>query len=128
LEPLKVASPRLVAHSSSALELLGLKVPPAEELSAEDAKLLAATFAGNIRIPGSKPAAHCYCGHQFGSFAGQLGDGAAMYLGEVINEKGERWELQLKGSGPTPYSRNSDGRKVLRSSISKTQSCVTLAL
>lgn len=60
---------------------------------------------------------HCYCGHQFGQFAGQLGDGAAMYLGEVCTEAGERWELQLKGAGPTAFSRQADGRKVLRSSI-----------
>ncbi|GFH09159.1 uncharacterized protein HaLaN_04255, partial [Haematococcus lacustris] len=53
----------------------------------------------------------------FGHFSGQLGDGAAMYLGEVVNSRGERWELQLKGAGPTPFSRGSDGRKVLRSSI-----------
>ncbi|CAM9848078.1 unnamed protein product, partial [Phaeothamnion confervicola] len=61
--------------------------------------------------------AHCYCGHQFGSFAGQLGDGAAIYLGEVVNRAGERWELQLKGAGLTPFSRTADGRKVLRSSL-----------
>jgi uncharacterized protein YdiU (UPF0061 family) len=70
----------------------------------------------------NSPASHCYCGHQFGSFSGQLGDGAAMYLGEVlvpsnINEIDKRFELQLKGAGPTPYSRTADGRKVLRSSI-----------
>lgn len=52
-----------------------------------------------------------------GTFAGQLGDGAAICLGEIVNNRGEHWELQLKGSGPTPYSRDSDGRKVLRSSI-----------
>lgn len=59
-------------------------------------------------------AAHCYCGHQFGVFAGQLGDGAAMYVGEVVNRDKQRWELQFKGAGPTPYSRQADGRKVLR--------------
>jgi hypothetical protein len=68
-------------------------------------------------IPGSEPAAHCYCGYQFGYFSGQLGDGATMYLGEIINNDGERWELQFKGAGQTPYSRAADGRKVLRSSI-----------
>ena len=62
-------------------------------------------FGGNALLPGTEPAAHCYCGHQFGQFAGQLGDGAAMYLGEVCTEAGERWELQLKGAGPTPFSR-----------------------
>ena len=70
-----------------------------------------------MEIPGTDPAAHCYCGHQFGYFAGQLGDGAAMYLGEVINNRGERWEMQLKGAGLTPYSRTAYGRKVLRSTL-----------
>ena len=68
-------------------------------------------------LPGAEPAAHCYCGHQFGYFSGQLGDGATMYLGEVVNSKGERWEIQFKGAGKTPYSRTADGRKVLRSSL-----------
>ncbi len=68
-------------------------------------------------MPGSDPAAHNYCGHQFGHFAGQLGDGAAISLGEVVNARGQRWEVQLKGAGLTPYSRAADGRKVLRSSI-----------
>lgn len=117
-------------------------------------------FSGNRLLPGSETAAHCYAGHQFGHFSGQLGDGAAIYLGEVnsphilphyhmhwllatflcvrylhpaaqlagfatpavaagqvINSQHERWEVQLKGAGPTPYSRSADGRKVLRSSI-----------
>ena len=65
----------------------------------------------------SKPYAQCYGGHQFGSWAGQLGDGRAITLGEVVNAAGERWELQLKGAGMTPYSRRADGRAVLRSSI-----------
>src|SRR4029077_779033 len=56
-------------------------------------------------------------GHQFGSWAGQLGDGRAINLGEFINAKNQRWELQLKGAGPTPYSRGADGRAVLRSSL-----------
>ena len=58
-----------------------------------------------------------YCGHQFGHFSGQLGDGATMYLGEIVTSKGERIELQFKGAGKTPYSRSADGRKVLRSSL-----------
>jgi uncharacterized protein with ACT and thioredoxin-like domain len=66
---------------------------------------------------GMEPYAACYGGHQFGNWAGQLGDGRAITLGEVVNERGERWELQLKGAGPTPYSRTADGRAVLRSSI-----------
>src|SRR5688572_32048972 len=63
------------------------------------------------------PYAACYAGHQFGSWAGQLGDGRAITLGEVVNAQGQRWELQLKGAGRTPYSRGADGRAVLRSSI-----------
>ncbi|KFM57199.1 Selenoprotein O, partial [Stegodyphus mimosarum] len=87
---------------------------PKSELERED---FAEYFSGNKLLPGSEPAAHCYCGHQFGYFSGQLGDGAAIYLGEVVNKKNERWEIQLKGAGLTPYSRTADGRKVLRSSI-----------
>src|SRR3712207_7582272 len=64
-----------------------------------------------------QPYAACYGGHQFGHWAGQLGDGRAITLGEVVNARGERWELQLKGAGPTPYSRRADGRAVLRSSV-----------
>eukprot|EP00112_Aurelia_sp_Birch-Aquarium-sp1_P017326 Seg400.8 transcript_id=Seg400.8/GoldUCD/mRNA.D3Y31 product="Selenoprotein O" protein_id=Seg400.8/GoldUCD/D3Y31 len=106
-----VENPETVALSPSALELLEIsKAEAAKEQFAE-------YFSGSKLLPGSKPSAHCYCGHQFGYFSGQLGDGAAMYLGEIINTKGERWELQLKGSGPTPFSRQADGRKVLRSSI-----------
>ncbi|KAI9207681.1 uncharacterized protein BJ171DRAFT_420851 [Polychytrium aggregatum] len=68
-------------------------------------------------VPGSNPWAYAYAGHQFGSFAGQLGDGRAISLGEVVNTRGRRWELQLKGAGMTPYSRFADGYAVLRSSI-----------
>ncbi|XP_065052587.1 protein adenylyltransferase SelO, mitochondrial-like isoform X1 [Rhopilema esculentum] len=108
-EPLE--NPETVAYSSDALSLLDI---PEEEISKDD---FAEYFSGSKILPGSSPAAHCYCGHQFGYFSGQLGDGAAMYLGEIVNHKGERWELQLKGSGPTPFSRQADGRKVLRSSV-----------
>ncbi len=74
-------------------------------------------FAGNALMDGMTPFAACYGGHQFGNWAGQLGDGRAISLGEIVNESGERWELQLKGAGRTPYSRYADGRAVLRSSI-----------
>merc|ERR1719474_167054 len=72
---------------------------------------------GHTILEGSQPMAHRYGGHQFGHWASQLGDGRAHLLGEYINSKGERWELQLKGSGRTPYSRFGDGRAVLRSSV-----------
>ncbi|XP_029102077.1 uncharacterized protein LOC108927644 [Scleropages formosus] len=74
-------------------------------------------FSGGKPFPGSVPLAHRYGGHQFGYWAGQLGDGRAHLLGEYTNKDGERWELQLKGSGKTPYSRSGDGRAVLRSSV-----------
>ncbi|MES3003086.1 MAG: YdiU family protein [Pseudomonadota bacterium] len=73
-------------------------------------------FTGNTLIPGSRPLASVYSGHQFGVWAGQLGDGRAILLGEIETPVGAR-ELQLKGSGRTPYSRMGDGRAVLRSSI-----------
>lgn len=114
VEPTPVNKPVLVSASSSALELLGVQ-PPRSEVEINE---IATFLGGNSIIPGSRPAAHCYCGHQFGNFAGQLGDGATMYLGEIINTATQkRWELQLKGAGKTPYSRTADGRKVLRSSV-----------
>ncbi|XP_038046390.1 protein adenylyltransferase SelO, mitochondrial-like [Patiria miniata] len=109
--PEPVAKPETVALSLPALRLLDLDDKESEKPE------FAEYFAGNKLLPGAETAAHCYCGHQFGYFSGQLGDGAAMYLGEVVNSAGERWEIQLKGAGPTPYSRQSDGRKVLRSTI-----------
>nr|XP_027205928.1 selenoprotein O-like [Dermatophagoides pteronyssinus] len=112
VNPTPLDNPRLVCYSSDALRLLDLNSD-----SIDDDDYFINCFAGNTLIPGSQPAAHCYCGHQFGVFAGQLGDGAAIYLGEVINSRQERWELQLKGAGPTPFSRDADGRKVLRSSL-----------
>ncbi|KAJ1621570.1 hypothetical protein T492DRAFT_846955 [Pavlovales sp. CCMP2436] len=107
--PHSLSAPQVVASSPAALELVGL--------ANLDEEMLARVLSGNELLPGSEPAAHCYCGHQFGAFAGQLGDGAAMYLGEVFSPTLGRWELQLKGAGPTPFSRSSDGRKVLRSSV-----------
>ncbi|KAM6283694.1 protein adenylyltransferase SelO, mitochondrial isoform 2-T2 [Spheniscus humboldti] len=115
VRPSPLQNPRLVAMSLPALALLGLEAPAADREAAEAEAAL--YFSGNGLLAGSEPAAHCYCGHQFGSFAGQLGDGAAMYLGEVLGPRGERWEIQLKGAGLTPFSRQADGRKVLRSSI-----------
>ena len=73
--------------------------------------------SGNKINKGAVPLSHRYGGHQFGVWADQLGDGRAHLLGEYVNTKGERWELQLKGSGRTPYSRRGDGRAVIRSSV-----------
>lgn len=77
----------------------------------------AQVFAGNKQLPGMRPYASRYGGHQFGSWAGQLGDGRVINLGEVSSQEGSALALQLKGAGPTPYSRGADGRAVLRSSI-----------
>lgn len=73
--------------------------------------------SGGRVLPGSVPLAHRYGGHQFGYWAGQLGDGRAHLLGQYIDRNREIWELQLKGSGKTPYSRSGDGRAVIRSSV-----------
>ncbi len=75
------------------------------------------TFSGNTPLPGGDPVAMLYAGHQFGHFVSQLGDGRAIMLGETTNARNEKWEIQLKGSGLTPFSRDGDGRAVLRSTI-----------
>ena len=74
-------------------------------------------FAGNAPLPGGKPLAMVYSGHQFGVWAGQLGDGRALLLGQVRDANQQLWDIQLKGSGRTPYSRMGDGRAVLRSCV-----------
>ncbi|KAI9138221.1 hypothetical protein BKA69DRAFT_1031634 [Paraphysoderma sedebokerense] len=109
--PEEQPNPSLVSFSEDALSLIDI------DQSATKEQLFLEYFSGNRLIPGSKPWSHCYAGHQFGHFAGQLGDGRAISLGEYVNAKGERWELQLKGAGRTPYSRFGDGYAVLRSSI-----------
>ncbi|RLJ64998.1 protein adenylyltransferase SelO [Sulfurisoma sediminicola] len=109
--PTPVARPRLLAHSPEVARLLDIAAD--DPFTGEFAEV----FGGNRLLPGMQPYAACYGGHQFGQWAGQLGDGRAINLGEVINGRGERWELQLKGAGPTPYARRADGRAVLRSSI-----------
>ena len=109
--PDKVASPKLVAYSQEVASLLGLSQPDCTS------ELFTQVFAGNTVLPDMVPFAMCYGGHQFGSWAGQLGDGRAINLGEVITENGDRQVLQLKGAGPTPYSRSADGLAVLRSSV-----------
>ena len=111
VHPTPVAAPRLIAHSPEVAALLGI-----DEQSIASPEF-AAVFGGNALLAGMQPYAANYGGHQFGHWAGQLGDGRAITLGETINAKGERWELQLKGAGRTPYSRSADGRAVLRSSV-----------
>lgn len=106
-----VAAPKLVAWSVEMAQLLDLE--PEHIAHPEFAQV----FAGNRLWPGMKSYATRYGGHQFGHWAGQLGDGRALHLGELLTKTGQRWDLQLKGAGPTPYSRNADGRAVLRSSL-----------
>ncbi|XP_030176992.1 protein adenylyltransferase SelO-like isoform X2 [Lynx canadensis] len=103
---------RLVAVSKEVLEdILDL------DLSVSETDDFIQLVSGEKIVSGSIPLAHRYGGHQFGIWAGQLGDGRAHLLGTYMNRQGEKWELQLKGSGKTPYSRNGDGRAVLRSSV-----------
>jgi serine/tyrosine/threonine adenylyltransferase len=109
--PTPVRAPRTVAVSESVARLLEL---PREFTESQD---FAEVFAGNRLLPGMEAASACYGGHQFGNWAGQLGDGRAISLGELVTESGEHWELQLKGAGATPYSRRADGRAVMRSSV-----------
>ena len=109
--PTPSEQPTVLATSSEVGQLLDLT---GDQLRSES---FLAVFSGNQLLPGMAAFATCYGGHQFGNWAGQLGDGRAISLGEVVNQSGQRWELQLKGAGLTPYSRSGDGRAVLRSSI-----------
>jgi uncharacterized protein YdiU (UPF0061 family) len=110
LPPLGLPHPHRVAASDEAAQLIGLD--PDEFARPEFAEL----FAGNALPAGSEALAAVYSGHQFGVWAGQLGDGRAHLLGG-LRHGGAHWEIQLKGAGRTPYSRGADGRAVLRSSI-----------
>lgn len=109
LQPLK--NPHLVAFSTDAAELLGL------DLCRVNSEQLSEWFGGHRLLAGSNPVATVYSGHQFGGYTPQLGDGRAVLLGDLAGSDGQRWELQLKGSGKTPYSRHGDGRAALRSVI-----------
>ncbi|MGB2127945.1 MAG: protein adenylyltransferase SelO, partial [Flavicella sp.] len=108
--PKKTKSPELI-HASREI---------AADLGLSEGDILSKTFlqyfTGNKQIPNTNPYAMCYGGHQFGNWAGQLGDGRAINLTE-IESKGKQWTLQLKGAGETPYSRTADGLAVLRSSV-----------
>ncbi|MFY0563871.1 protein adenylyltransferase SelO [Archangium lansingense] len=111
LRPTPFPDARLVSVSPSAMRLLGLD--PSEASRPE----LVQALGGTRLLPGMEPFAMVYAGHQFGVYVPRLGDGRALLLGEVINAAGERWDVQLKGGGPTPFSRMGDGRAVLRSTI-----------
>ncbi len=109
--PTVVRAPQLICAAEDVAELIELAH---SELGTP---AFAAVFSGNELLRGMQPHACCYGGHQFGHWAGQLGDGRAINLGEVKNSLGNHWTLQLKGAGPTPYSRTADGLAVLRSSV-----------
>ena len=111
VEPTPTSKPKLVAYSQEVAELLG--IDKAWFSTGQAARVL----GGSELLPGMQPFAACYGGHQFGNWAGQLGDGRAINLGEVVVANGRHWTLQLKGPGRTPYSRTGDGLAVLRSSL-----------
>ncbi len=102
--PTPVDAPQMIAANADLATILG--IDPAEVSTAEAAQV----FAGNHIPDGAAPLAQVYAGHQFGNWNPQLGDGRAVLLGEVIGTDGQRRDIQLKGSGPTPYSRSGDGR------------------
>ncbi|MDH5774964.1 MAG: protein adenylyltransferase SelO family protein, partial [Nitrospirota bacterium] len=111
VKPTPFPNPFVVSVNPAAAELLNLDPG---EFSRPD---FAEFFCGSKLLPGSDPIAMLYSGHQFGHYVPQLGDGRAIMLGEVKNTNGEPWELQLKGAGLTRFSRDGDGRAVLRSTI-----------
>jgi protein adenylyltransferase len=112
LNPTPFGSPPYLVHANrTAADLIDLD--PEQTARPEFAGL----FGGSMLAPGMEPLAMLYSGHQFGVYVPQLGDGRAILLGEVKNDRGERWDLHLKGAGMTPFSREGDGRAVLRSTI-----------
>lgn len=110
VNPTKPSNPKLIHASKEVAELVGIS---AEEIQSES---FLNAFSGKENLPETRPFAMCYAGHQFGNWAGQLGDGRAINLTEVENNN-EFFTLQLKGAGKTPYSRTADGLAVLRSSV-----------
>lgn len=110
VDPKVPSNPKLIHVSKELLDTLGI------ELGKSTEKIFFDVFSGTKVLENTQPYAMCYGGHQFGNWAGQLGDGRAINLFEIVH-KDKRWSLQLKGSGKTPYSRNADGLAVLRSSI-----------
>jgi uncharacterized protein YdiU (UPF0061 family) len=105
------SAPRLIHANPSAAALLDL------DLAVFNDPRFVEVMAGHRPLEGFSPLAMVYSGHQFGVWAGQLGDGRALLIGQVRNAKGELWDVQLKGAGKTPYSRFGDGRAVMRSTI-----------
>lgn len=104
--PSKVSAPKLIKVNRALAEVLGADVDALEARGAD-------VFSGNVVPEGADPIALAYAGHQFGGFSPQLGDGRAILLGEVVGKDGKRRDIQLKGSGRTPFSRRGDGRAAL---------------
>ena len=111
LNPTPLPAPYLVSFNADAAALIDMNIAVTQRADFVE------YFSGNLLLPGSVPLSMLYAGHQFGHFVPQLGDGRAILLGEIKNQTGEHWDVQLKGAGITPYSRQGDGRAVLRSSI-----------
>ena len=107
VEPDSVVNPQLLLLNKKLLK----------DLSIEEDDILTQIFSGNKILKGSKPIALAYAGHQFGHFNPALGDGRAVLLGEILNDKNRRFDIQLKGSGTTPFSRSGDGKCPLESAI-----------
>lgn len=107
IEPTPVGAPEMIRLNRGLAAELGMDV------AALDSPNGLEVFSGNRLANGSEPLAMAYSGHQFGSFSPQLGDGRAILLGEVVRDDGDRYDIQLKGAGPTPFSRRGDGRSAL---------------
>tara|TARA_S200000501_G_scaffold81790_1_gene73813 strand:+ start:32057 stop:33502 length:1446 start_codon:yes stop_codon:yes gene_type:complete len=105
--PTKVPDPKLIILNQNLSEYLGFKIKDS------DMENLIGLLSGNNIPEGAEPIAMAYGGHQFGHWVPQLGDGRALLLGEIMSQEGTRYDLQLKGSGPTPFSRSGDGKAVL---------------
>lgn len=111
VEPTPIRNAKLIAVSESCARLLDF------DRAFLQSEQFQKWINGETRLPGDQRMSSRYAGHQFGEWAGQLGDGRAISLGEILNRKGERWEVQTKGSGLTPFSRMGDGKAVIRSSV-----------
>lgn len=121
LHPTPFQSPPYVIHANpAAAELIDLDP---EQFEREEFAVL---FGGGALAPGMEPLAMLYSGHQFGVYVPQLGDGRAILLGEATSTQGGRWDLHLKGAGLTPFSRDGDGRAVLRSTIREYLCCAAM--
>ena len=116
VHPTKVQSPQLLIFNQASAKELGLQLNQSDESTETFNQTLASILGGNLLAEGSAPMAQAYAGHQFGYFT-MLGDGRAILLGEHISPDFKRFDIQLKGSGPTPYSRRGDGRATLRAML-----------